>query len=178
MRYKLLLLFLFGALNLKAQSLVIDIHQISLINPDSKFAGVLIGTSSEECVRVLGKPDEISDYYSEIDDDTMKLYRYGKSKLFFLKDKLSIWDVLDDRIWVGQVNGTIFKIGDKLAFGSARPSEFRGLAINHYASESRNMSFAFASTNEVKDGNSYLDSYFELLFDSNGLLFSICKGDK
>lgn len=178
MRYNLLLLFLLGALSLKAQTLVIDIRQISLIKPNSKFAGVLIGASSEECARVLGKPDAISDYYSEIDDDTMKIYRYGKSKLFFLKDKLTTWDVLDNSIWVGQVNRQIFKVGDKLTSTSERPVKFQGLLINRYASESRNESFAFASISEVKDGNSYLDSYFELLFDSKGVLFSICKGDK
>jgi hypothetical protein len=178
MRYELLLLFILSAFSLKAQIAEVNITQIALINPKNKSAGMLLNDSSEKCMRILGKPDEILDYYSEIDDDTMKLYRYGKSKLYFLKGKLSSWDVLDNRIWVGQVNGQIFKIGDKLTFGSARPSDFRGLTINHYAGESRNMSFAFASINEVKDENSYLDSNFELLFDSKGTLFSICKVDK
>ncbi|TLU96983.1 hypothetical protein FEN17_27060 [Dyadobacter luticola] len=156
----------------------INIKQILLIKPNSSSEGVLIGASSDECVRLLGKPDEISDYYSETDDDMMKLYQYGESKLYFLKGKLSVWDVLDSRIWVGQVNGRIFKIGDKLISGSVRPSDFRGLPITHYGGKSRNMGFAFASINEVKNDRTYLDSYFELLFNSKGVLFSICMGDK
>jgi hypothetical protein len=178
MRYELLLLFILNAFSLKAQIAEVNIAQIALINPNNKSAELLLDDNSEKCVRILGKPDEISDYYSEMDDDTMKLYRYGKSKLYFLKGKLSIWDVRDGRIWVGQVNGQIFKIGDTLTFGSARPTDFLGLTITHYAGESRNMNFAFASINEVKNGPFYLDSYFELLFDSKGTLFSICKGDK
>jgi hypothetical protein len=177
MRYKLLLLFLLCAFSLKAQTPVIDVEQISLIKPNSKSGGVLVGASSEECVRVLGKPDEISDYYSEIDDDTMKLYRYGKSELYFLKERLSTWHVLDGNIWVGQVNGRMFKLGDKLAVGKGEPADFRGLAITHHNGESGNMHFASASVSEIKDGESSLDSFFELLFDSKGGLFSISKFD-
>lgn len=178
MRYKLILLFTLSAFSLKAQIAEVNVTQIALINPNNKSVGLLLNDGSDKCIRILGQPDEISNVYSEIDDDTMKLYRYGKSELYFLKGKLSTWDVLDSRIWVGEVNGQIFKIGDRLTSGSARPSNFRGLTINHYAGESRNVRFAFASINEIKKGNHYLDSYYELLFDSQGTLFFICKGDK
>jgi hypothetical protein len=173
-----MLLFTLSAFSLKAQIAEVNVVQIALINPNNKSVGLLLNDDSHKCIQILGQPDKISNVYSEIDDDTMKLYKYGKSELCFLKGKLSSWDVLDRRIWVGEVNGQIFKIGDRLTSGSARPSKFRGLNINRYAGESRNTSFAFASINEIKNGNYYLDSYFELLFDSQGTLFSICKGDK
>ena len=177
MRYELLLLFMLSAFSLKAQIAEVNIDQIVLINPNNKSIGLLLNDSCEKCTRIFGKPDEILDYYSEIDDDTMKLYRYGKNNLYFIKGKLNTWDMLDNGIWVGQVNGHIFKIGDKLTSGSARPADFRGMIINHYTGDSRNLNFAFASINEIKDNNSYLDSSFELLFDSKGILFSICKSD-
>ena len=177
MRYELLLLFMLSAFSLKAQIAEVNIDQIALIHPNNKSIGLPLNDSCEKCTRIFGKPDEILDYYSEIDEDTMKLYRYGKSNLYFLKGKLNSWNVQDNRIWVGQVDGRIFKIGDKLTLGSARPTNFRGLTINHYTGVSRNMQFAFASISEIKDGNSYLDSFFELLFDSKGILFSISKLD-
>ena len=163
----------------KAQSSEIDIHQIALINPSNKSVGVLPKTRSMECVKIFGKPDNISDYYSEIDEDTMKLYSYGKNKLYFLKDKLVDWYLLDSSIQVGQVGGRIFKVGDKLSPIKGKPLNFQGFIITHYDGESQNMHYKFASVNEIKDGKIYMDSsFFELLFDSKGTLFSISKPNR
>lgn len=177
MKHRLILLFLLGALGLKAQTSEINIDQISLIKPNFTSRGVPIGARSAECVKILGKPDSISDYYSEIDEDTMKLYRYGKSELYFLQDKLDEWDILDGSIWVGQVNGRVFKIGDKLTSANGGPSNFRGLPITHSNGKSRNMYFQSANVSAIKRGESYLDCFFELLFDAKGILFSITKYD-
>jgi hypothetical protein len=173
-----MLLFTLSALSLKAQIAEVNVAQIALINPNDKSAGLILNEDFEKCIRILGQPDAISNVYSEIDEDTMKLYKYGQNELYFLQGKLTSYEIKDSSIWVGEVNGQIFKIGDRLTSRSARPANFQGLIINRYAGESRNMSFAFASINEIKNGNNYLDSYFELLFDSQGMLFSICKGDK
>jgi len=175
MKCRFLILFILSASGLQAQKSEIDIRQIALISPTIKSEGLLIGGSFAECIKALGKPDSISNYYSEIDEDTLKLYQYGKCKLYFLKGELDTWHLLDNKIRVGQVNGRMFKVGDKLKPNTGKPLNFQGLAITHYDGESQNMQFKSASINWIKNGKTPLDCFFELLFDSKGNLFSISK---
>ncbi|GGB97307.1 hypothetical protein GCM10011325_25800 [Dyadobacter sediminis] len=160
---------------LQAQNPVIDVRQIALISPVIKSEGLLLGGSFAECITTLGKPDSISDVYSEMDEDTLKLYSYGKCKLYFLKGKLDAWHLLDDKIAVGQANGRMFKVGDQLKPTTGKPMDFQGFAITHYDGESQNMRFKSASLNWIKSGETQLDCILELLFDSEGNLFSISK---
>jgi hypothetical protein len=179
-KYVLLLIFFLVHIGLKAQTQSgIDIRKIALISPADTSKGVLPGDSSAQCIAVLGEPDNISDYYSEIDEDTMKLYKYGKSEIFFLKDKLVSWFVSDKKIYVGQVNGKIFKIGDKLAPARQRGArqKFMDFPITHYKNVSRNIYFQSASVMELMDNNVYTDSRIELLFNASNTLFSISISD-
>jgi hypothetical protein len=101
MKYRFLILFILNASGLQAQKTKVDIRQIILISPAIKSEGLLLGGSFAQSIKTLGKPDSISDYYSEIDEDTLKLYQYGKCKLYFLKGELDTWHLLDNKIRVG-----------------------------------------------------------------------------
>ncbi|MCF2490738.1 hypothetical protein [Dyadobacter sp. CY347] len=175
MKYFVLMLVTLVSAYSKAQIPEVDVQQIALISPNNEAEGVLSGASFAACVKVFGKPDSISNHYSEIDADTLKLYRYGKNELYFLKGKLDNWHLLDSKISVGQVGGQTFKVGDKLVPVSGKPLNFKGFQITHHDGVSQNLRYKSASINEVKNGTVYEDSFLTLFFNSKGTLFSISK---
>ncbi|WP_141110341.1 hypothetical protein [Dyadobacter psychrophilus] len=165
---------------------VADITQIALMKPGNDSIGVVAGDSAAQLIAILGEPDQISDYYSEIDEDTLKLYKYGKNNIFFLHDKLVNWDLSDSGIWVGAVHGQTFKVGDKLVSqnqnfrqkpGTRPTAQFLGFPVTHKTGISRNLHFDSACVLQLTKGAIQLDSRVELLFDRTNKLFSIALLD-
>ncbi|MCF0052579.1 hypothetical protein LXM25_21085 [Dyadobacter sp. LJ53] len=165
---------------------VVDITQIALMKPGNNATGVFTGDSSARCVAVLGEPDQVTDHYSEIDEDTLKLYKYGKNNIFFRQDRMVNWNLSDNSISVGAVNGQVFKVGDKLASQNLKPyqrpgtrttAQFLNFLITHRTGISRNLHYDSASVLQLKTGSIHLDSRIELLFDRTNKLFSIAMLD-
>lgn len=156
----------------------LDIRQLVLVKPDKKSFGLHLGESPAQCMRALGQPEGISDYYSEIDNDTLDVFHYGKNTITFQQNRLVSWKLRDDKIGIKYANGPLFKTGDLLASKSGSSGEqtnykFLNLDVIRKAGMSQNMHFESALVIWLKDGPIQLDSHMELLFDSKNKLFSI-----
>jgi len=156
----------------------LDIRQLVLIKSNQRSAGVHLGESAAKCMRALGQPEGISDYYSEIDDDTLDVFHYGKNTLTFQHNRLVNWNLRDDKIRVKYANEPMFKIGDPLASqtsssGAQTNYKFLHFDVTRKAGISQNMHFESALIIWLKDGPVSLDNHMELLFDSENKLFAI-----
>ncbi|WP_031529938.1 hypothetical protein [Dyadobacter crusticola] len=92
----ILLLLLISTTVLAQERAQIDVRSVTLHSPARQSAGVLLGASMSDCTEAVGPPNRISDYYSEIEEDTMKVFHYGENQLYFLHDKLESWSALLD----------------------------------------------------------------------------------
>lgn len=182
MKQLLLILVLLTIKSVGHCQAMLDVNEIALSKPGKQSARVHLGESPAQCMRALGQPDGISDYYSEIDEDTINLFRYDRNTVAFLDNKLVGWDLLDHQISVEHANGQIFKVGDKAALqprsadmpDSGRSDyRFLGFACTHKAGISQNMYYDAAIIIGLKKGSTQLDSRLQLLFNSDHTLFCI-----
>lgn len=146
----------------------IDLYKTVLINA-TDTTGIVLGSSTADCIKALGRPDNISDYYSEIDEDTMQLFTYGKSSLYFLKDKLDSFNIRDKSVRMGHINGPMYKIGDRRGDNKAL-GQFP--ITHHQSGVSKNIRYTSASVMQLQINGKGMDTLVEFLFDASDRLLS------
>jgi len=156
---------------------VFDLNNIVLFKTGTPSKGLKWGQStSTECVKLFGKPTSIEAFYSEIEEDTLQLYKYGKNELYFDKGVLRIFDLVDASMSIGDSKGNSFKIGDKLKIKNGVKT-FAGFRINDTPGNSRNRNHRGFLFLHVKRKGILMDLGIELLFDSENTLFNIALLD-
>ena len=159
----------------------IEINTIALLNPGNITQGLVIGESMEKVVQILGQPTKITEQYFETDEVTAKVYYYNQNKLYFVYNKLNIFDLFDGSIAIGTINGRNFKIGDKLQL----VTNSRGTSVSFYEFplNGRNpgafnkISYSTICDIDAKNGSTYIDAHLGLLFDSQDQLVYIYMHD-
>lgn len=96
----------------------VNVKDIYVMKTGDKSRGIGFGDKASTLVAIAGNPDKIYDYKFEMDDKIAKVYQYGLNLFYFADDRLAIYDLYDGKFSVGTVNGTVYKVGDKLTVTS------------------------------------------------------------
>lgn len=183
----IILAILFTALSVSSYA-QFDVNRAALMKSTNTTIGLLWGESPTKCTQVFGQPVSITDQFSEIDDATMKVYKYGNNRIFFLNNKMIGYEILDNTIKVGAVNGQTFQIGNtmtvtvvKVPIDPRQPGRTRD--ENRYSFLDFPMSFGSGTTDgkafralsvvQLKSGGVNTDGRIELLFNASNQLFCI-----
>lgn len=165
-----------------------DIAKFSLINPSNLSDGLKLNETTAKCVQLFGQPSTIANFYSEVKDETLKVYYYGSNKIYFSDSKLVGYEITSLGILVGEPNGLTIKIGDKITitttqvridpgnpprFQPVTTVSFHNFPLSNYVGKSRNMNFKSISNLTLTSNGNVIDSSIELLFNSNNELFNI-----
>ena len=160
-------------LNQPGYAQVFDLNNVVLFKTGTVSRGLKWGQStSTECEKLFGKPTSIEGFYSEIDEDTLRLYKYGKNELYFDKGVLRIFELVDASMSIGDSKGNSFKIGDKLKIKNGVKT-FAGFRIIDTPGNSRNRNHRGFIFLNVKRKGILMDVGIALLFDSKNTLFNI-----
>ena len=189
MKTKAILIAIFYiALNSTSYAQLFDVNRAALMKSTNTAIGLLWGESPTKCIQVLGQPASISDQFSEIDNATMKLYKYGNNTIIFLNNRLIGYEILDNTIKVGKVNGQTFKVGDAMTVktvqvpidprqpGRTRTENrytFLDFPMSIGAGTTDGKNFKSLSVVQLKSGAINTDGRLELLFNSSNQLFCI-----
>lgn len=166
-----LVLFIATTMAAMAQQTV-AIDEIAVISPKNTKNAVLLGETSHKFISVFGKPNSISDFYAEIDEETLKVYHYGTNKFYFSKDSLSSFEINTSDFLVGQPNKQYFTIGEKIK-SLENKLQFHQFKIEKSNGKSRNLAYSYIAYAQIKAGETPTDTGIELLFDDNEKLFNI-----
>ncbi|WP_342089096.1 hypothetical protein [Dyadobacter sp. OTU695] len=175
-------------LSVTSNAQMIDINRAALMKSTNTSIGLLHGESPTKCIQVLGQPASITDQFSEVDDATMKVYKYGNNRIWFLDNKMIAYEILDNTIRVGAVNGQTFKIGDpmtvtiiKVPIDPRQPGRTRDetrysfldfrMSIGSGTTDGK--AFRALSVAQLKNGATNTDGRLELLFNASNQLFCI-----
>jgi hypothetical protein len=173
-----------------------DITEVALMKSSNNTIGLLLGESTNKAIQIFGQPTSISDFYSEMAEETLKVYNYGQDKLYFSNGKLQSYELRQKSdISVGKINGISFKIGDKITVTETIDPNFNGdrrhaiddteitysfhdypLLINEWK-KFDNISYRSISTSYLKTNGIVTDCIIQLLFDSNNILVAIDIAD-
>lgn len=166
----------------------IDVNNIALMSPANISQGVLLGDPISKATGIFGQPTSIVDQNFEMQNVTAKVYTYGNNKLYFVNGLLDSYSLFDASIIVGTINGTTFKIGDKILTRTITRTQPRGAPEKTYIKSFLNFTLILApdqggvinglnyttlTNSSVKKNNAYIDMVFGLLFDSNDFLVKI-----
>lgn len=167
----------------------IDINNIALLKPGVKTQGLFIGDDISKATTVLGAPASISDKFFEMADANAKVYSYGANKLYFINNKLYSYNLADNTIEVGTVNGTTFKLGDKILtktitrtvprgqHGSVTETittrTFLNFTLISQGGTINGLKYQTQTHSQILRNNVYTDTVFGLLFNSNDELVSV-----
>ena len=164
-------------LNQVGYAQVFDLNNVVLFKTGTSSKGLIWGQSTSiECEELFGKPTSKESFYSEMDEDTLQLYKYGKNELYFDKGVLRIFDLVDALMSIGDSKGNTFKIGDMLKIKNGVKT-FAGFRINDKHGNSRNLNYQGSIFLNLKRKNIVMDSGIEFLFDTKNTLFSIALLD-
>ena len=164
-------------LNQPVYAQVFDLNDVVLFKTGTSSKGLKWGQStSTECEKLFGEPTSIEGFYSEIDEDTLQLYKYGKNELYFDKGVLRIFELVDASMSIRDSKGNTFKIGDKLKIKNGMKT-FAGFRINDTPGNSRNQNHQGFIFLNLKRNGILMDLGIELLFDSENTLFNIALLD-
>jgi hypothetical protein len=167
-----------------------DITEVILMKTSNKTIGLALGESTDKAIQVFGQPTSISDFYSEMTDETLKVYNYDQNKLYFSNGKLQSYELRQESdISVGEINGVAFRIGDAITVTTKKVPvgpifEKRWRTETTYSFHSyplstningkfNNISYKTISNNYLKNKDKGIDNYIQLLFDSSNILVAI-----
>ncbi len=160
-------------LNLPAHAQSFDFNNVVLIKTGMSSRGLKWGEGTvRHCEKIFGKPSSVESFYSEIDEDTLQLLKYGKNKLYFDKDILRSFDLVDSFMSVGDSKGNIFKIGDEMKTKNGIKTFF-DFKLNETPGNSWNLDYETSATANLKRNGLVMDSGIGLLFDNSDTLFYI-----
>ena len=97
---------------------VLNIKQVGLKMPDRKRVA-LYNDQFRKVKSALGKPDFISNNFSEGDEKTTVVLHYKNDKLYIKENVLDTYEIVDSRIAVGKKCGPTFKVGDHVSAANA-----------------------------------------------------------
>ena len=181
--YLLIILLVLVAPKTFAQT-SIPLSRVSILKTGDNSKGVTFGQSPQQLIAILGQPTKIEDNFNEMENVTEKVYIYGKSKFYFIGNKLDSFDINDSSISVGTIGGASSKVGDKLTITTKQiPSDprnpgrtttvttksFLDLPLDTKKAIDRNM--VYASRSSVSINNS--DYFINFLFNDQDILFNI-----
>ena len=97
MRIKLSLLFAILSFSWATaqDTLTGDVKSFGLMKAGATQKALYLGDSSEQALKILGKPTQTETLYSEVDDAMMEVWTYHQSKLYFLKNALKDFTISD-----------------------------------------------------------------------------------
>lgn len=192
--YFLFLYFIFVAtFTLKAQtSQFYPIEKLALISPTNKSKGILLGEDIQKAIQAFGQPSSVKEFYYEMDEKMAYLYTFMGNKFYVLDGKLDAYEITNSSILVGKINGTTFKVGDKLKStkkkvlkGPPGPGEtfvwketfsFLDFILKAEKGIAYNYGHAYYSSFGLTYKSVVFDGIGALLFDSNKQLFFIVAG--
>lgn len=163
---------------------IIKTPDIYVMKAGNKDVGIGLGQSTSKLREVLGKPDKVFEYYMEVENVTAKIYQYGLDLFYFVDDKLIIYDLYDARVAVGAVNGTSYKVGDKLTVTTKQVAvdpqvpqktrtetikSFLNFKVDPIPAERRNIPYNSVIVCLIDKGY----GGFEIIFDSNNTIINI-----
>lgn len=176
----------------KAQN--IDINNIALMKPGVKTQGLLLGDDITRATTVLGAPTSMSDKFFETADATAKVYSYNANKLYFISGKLDSYNIADNSIEVGMVNGITFKLGDKIltkTITRTRPrgqhgnvtetittKTFLNFTLIDQEGSINGLKYKTLTNSPVLKDNVNMDMVFGLLFNGGDVLVSISTAEQ
>lgn len=153
-------------------------------SPDLKL---FFGESRTMAIQKLGKPTRVSKEFVEIEGDTAVVLHYSRSKLYFLHNELTDFELRDCTLAFGK-NKQIFRVGDKLtivretssAGGLTKRDQYllnnspmMDLMVDNKAGKSMNVNYTRIAHNSIRHGDTNTDAEFEVLFDANDNVISI-----
>ncbi|MDR6197225.1 hypothetical protein [Siphonobacter sp. SORGH_AS_0500] len=163
---------------------------IALMKPGNTSISLMLGEPTSKALQVLGDPNSIADEYWEHPEITVKVYTYGRNKLYFYKSKLDSYEINDSSISVGTIHGQTFKVTDfsvikdvVIPRGPGEPPrhEMGRFILNYQLQEgtgsSRGKNYWSNVYYYVMSGSTNLDSIFEILLDANNKIINISVTD-
>ena len=177
MRIKLSLLFAILSFSWATaqDTLTGDVKSFGLMKAGATQKALYLGDSSEQALKILGKPTQTETHYSEVDDAMMEVWTYHQSKLYFLKNALKDFTISDTHLWVGKARGETFKIGDKLLMhrnGNTKTALFYHYPVTIEKGRSRNIDYTESCAVTFTINGHWCENFIELLF-KNGVLINV-----
>jgi len=164
-----------------------DVTPCALMSAQGKAGGrLLLGQSRAQAMAALGAPTKQAKVYFEIDADTAVVFYYRSNMLYFVKDKLTSFELSDNTLAFGKAPEQAFRVGAVLTApaGQAAASAYllnnaplENLKVDAEPGESADYQYNVLASSPIKYGANNADGIFEMFFDKKNKLFHISLRD-
>ena len=154
-------------------------------------SAVYLGQQRADIVRILGAPTRLTDQPYGINNQIAKVLWYKKNRLFFVKDNLVEFDLLDDKLVIGETPKTSFGVKFKIANTPKQITKDAHRSSPNYINSCNVLAgFNWVAKPGISRGKRYISRYstylstggakpsawLEVLFNENGEVIDVAGG--